>query len=50
MSRRNLSDSDVVLLRGKKESETLKRFARKITKIPESIHVYSNPLMKKREK
>ena len=29
------------------EQEKLKKFALKITKIPETVRVYSNPLMKK---
>lgn len=50
MPNNNSIDSDNVLFISEKEHNKLKKFASKITKVPESVRVYSNPLMEKENK
>ena len=48
--KRNITDSEAAVWRKADEIKKLRIFASKITKVPESVRVYSNPLiMKKRE-
>jgi len=49
MPNNNCIDSDNVLFISEKERKKLRRFASKITKIPDTIRVYADPLMEKRE-
>lgn len=48
MPNNNCIDSDNVLFLFEKERKKLRKFASKITKVPESVRVYYNPLMEKR--
>ena len=48
--KRHLTDSEAAYKRRKEDREKLQRLAGKITKVPESVRVYSNPLMKKIER
>lgn len=48
--KRHLTDSQVALLKHEDEQKKLRKFASKITKVPETVQIYSNPnLEKKRE-
>jgi len=49
MPNSNCIDSDNVLFISEKEHKKLRKFASKITKVPESIRMYTEPLMEKRE-
>jgi len=48
--KRNITDSEAAVWRKADETTKLRKFASKITKVPESVRVYSNPLMKKKER
>lgn len=50
MPNNNCVDSDNVLFISEKERKKLRRFASKITKVPESVRVYSDPLMEIEDK
>ncbi len=41
-------DSQAVLYRAEEEKKKLRKFASKITKVPESVRVYSNHMMEKK--
>ena len=47
--RRNITDSEAAVWRKADETKKLRKFASKITKVPDTVHVYSNPWMEIKE-
>jgi len=47
--KKNMTDSEAVIFKAQIEREQLRRFASKITKIPESVRVYSDVNMEKKK-